>query len=130
MDNCIFCKIVKNEIPSNKVYEDDKFLAFLDIMPVSDGHVLIIPKEHIVWMQDASDDTVASIFKLAKKLMIGVKEGLSCDYVTVSVVGKDVPHFHVHLIPRYIDDTLSSWPTKKYEGGEAQEIIRKITSAF
>lgn len=130
MDNCIFCKIVKNEIPSSKVYEDAKFLAFLDIMPVSDGHILIIPKEHVVWMQEASDEMVADIFKLTKKLMTAVKTGIECDYVTVSVVGKDVPHFHVHLIPRYIDDTLSSWPTKKYEINEAEEIVKKITSAF
>lgn len=130
MNDCIFCKIIKNEIPSSKVYEDDKFLAFLDIMPVSDGHLLIIPKEHVVWMQDASDEMVSDIFVLAKKLMIGVKNGMQCDYVTVSVVGKDVPHFHVHLIPRYLNDTLASWPTKKHTDSEAQEIVQKITSAL
>lgn len=126
MENCIFCKIVKNEIPSNNVYEDDKFLAFLDIMPVSDGHLLIIPKEHIVWMQDASDETISEIFKLAKKLMIGLKNAIKCDYVTVSVVGKDVPHFHVHLIPRYLNDNLVSWQTKKYKEDEMAQISAKI----
>ena len=126
MENCIFCKIVKNEIPSSKIYEDDKFLAFLDIMPVSDGHLLIIPKEHIVWMQDADDETISDIFKLAKKLMKSLKNAMSCDYVTVSVVGKDVPHFHVHLIPRYLNDNLTSWQTKKYKDEEVAQTSAKI----
>jgi len=63
MENCIFCKIIKGEIPSTKIYEDKNFLAFLDIQPVSDGHLLIIPKKHIVWMQDADDQTISEILK-------------------------------------------------------------------
>jgi histidine triad (HIT) family protein len=104
MENCIFCKIVKKEIPCAKVYEDENFLAFLDIQPVSNGHILIISKKHIVWMQDADDETISGIFKLSKKLMIATKNGINCDYVQVSIVGKDVPHFHIHLIPRYFKD--------------------------
>ena len=69
MDSCIFCKIIKKEIPGEKVYEDENFLAFLDAYPVSDGHVLIIPKKHVVWMQEAEDETISAIFKLAKKLI-------------------------------------------------------------
>lgn len=126
MKNCIFCKIVKNELPSDKVYEDKDFLAFLTIGPVSDGHLLIIPKKHIVWMQDADDETISGIFKLSKKLMLAIKNGMGCDYVQVSVVGKDVPHFHIHLIPRFLNDNFPLPPTKKYE--KADEIIKKITS--
>jgi len=130
MDKCIFCKIVKKEIPCVKIYEDEKFLAFLDINPVSDGHMMIIPKKHIVWMQESDDETISEIFKLSKKLMLAIKNGLKCDYVQVSIVGKDVPHFHIHLIPRYFNDNLSQFPTKKYKEGESDEVVKKIIQAF
>lgn len=97
----IFEKIVKGEIPATKVYEDDRFLAFLDIAPVAYGHTLLIPKEPIVWMQDAPDDLIRDIFVKAKELMIAIKYALGADYIQVNVVGDEVPHFHIHLIPRY-----------------------------
>lgn len=97
---CIFCKIVNGEIPATKTYEDDNFISFLDIHPVEIGHNLLIPKDHYTWMTDAPDEVVAKAFILAKKLMIKMKNDLSCDYVQISIVGKDVPHFHIHLIPK------------------------------
>lgn len=127
MENCIFCKIVKGEVPSDKAYEDKDFLAFSTIGPVTDGHLLVIPKKHVVWMQEADDETIVGIFKLSKKLMQAMKVGLGCDYVLVSVAGKDVPHFHIHLIPRRFNDNLPDFPTKKYQDGEADEIVKKIT---
>lgn len=130
MENCIFCKIIKKEIPCSDVYEDNNFLAFLDIQPVSDGHLLLIPKKHVVWMQEAEDEIISEIFKLTKKLMLVMKKGINCDYVQVSIVGKDVPHFHIHLIPRYFKDTLSMFPTKKYKDGESSEAAKKIREAF
>ena len=130
MESCIFCKIVKKEIPCEKVYENEAFLAFLDIQPVNHGHLLIIPKDHIEWMQKADDETVAGIFKLAKKLMLAMKNSFECDYVQVSVVGTDVPHFHVHLIPRYLDDGHGSFQTKKYKEGEMAEVAQKIKSSL
>ena len=130
MNECIFCKIVRKEIPKDFIYEDDNFLAFLDIQPVMDGHVLIIPKEHVVWMQEGTDETVGGIFIVAKKLMLALKNALACDYVQVSVGGTDVPHFHVHLMPRYLNDTLTNWPTKKYKDGEEKELVEKITQAI
>lgn len=130
MENCIFCKIVKKEIPANVVYEDKNFLAFLDIQPVSNGHILIIPKKHIAWMQDTDDLTISEIFKLSKKLMLALKNGIKSDYVQVSVVGKDIPHFHIHLIPRYFDDNLPQFSTKKYKDGESGEVAKKITQAL
>ena len=126
MENCIFCKIIKKEIPADIVYEDENFFAFLDIQPVSDGHILIVPKRHIVWMQDADDGTIAEIFKLSKKLMLAIKKGVGCDYVQLSIVGKDIPHFHIHLIPRYFGDNLPQFPTKKYKDGESKEVVKKI----
>ncbi len=130
MDDCIFCKIVKKEIPSDNIYEDEKFLVFLDIKPVSDGHLIIIPKKHIVWMQEADDETISEIFKLTKKMMITLKKALGCDYVQESVVGNEVPHFHIHLIPRYHAIRFPNLPTKTYENGEEKEVLKKILGAL
>jgi len=131
MEDCIFCKIAKGEIPSNKVYEDENFLSFLDIKPVSDGHILIIPKKHIQWMQEVDNETIANIFVLTKKLMLALKNGLPCDYVQMSVVGNEVPHFHVHLIPRHEGDNFRNFPTKEYKDDtQKKEIISKITRAL
>jgi len=130
-ENCIFCKIGRDEIPCSKVYEDDKFFAFLDIKPVSKGHTLLIPKEHIVWMQESDDETISEIFKVAKKIMTAMKKGLSCELVQVSVVGKDVPHFHIHLFPRFENDEIRTHHQMvNYENGEKQEIANKISSTF
>ena len=130
MENCIFCKIGRGEISHNRIYEDKDFVAFLDANPVEKGHVLIIPKKHSIWMQEADDEIISGIFKLAKKIMLSMKTGLGCDYVQVSVVGKDVPHFHVHLIPRHFSDNLHQSSIKKYEDGEEKEIMQKIISAL
>jgi len=129
MNNCIFCKIVKGEIPSDKVYEDKNSLVFLDIKPVSLGHLLIIPKKHVVWMQEAEDKIISDIFKLTKKMMLAIKKGLKCDYVQVSIVGNEVPHFHIHLIPRYHGDNFRNFPTKKYKRDESLIIKKKIIKA-
>lgn len=127
MSDCIFCKIVKNEIPSTKVWEDDKFLAFLNINPVTDGHLLLIPKEHHVMMTDVPDKLLSEIYIKAKKLMKAVKKAMGADYVVLSVEGTEVPHFHIHLIPRKFDDALPEfWVTKKYAAGIIVEIGQKI----
>jgi histidine triad (HIT) family protein len=130
MENCIFCKIANKEIPCSKIFEDENFISFLDLKPVSDGHLLIIPKKHIVWMQEAEDETVSEIFKIAKKLMLALKKGLGCDYVQVSVVGNEVPHFHVHLIPRHYGDNFANFPTKEFNQEKNDEILKKITEAI
>lgn len=130
METCIFCKIAKNEIPSSKIYENDKFLVFLDIKPVSNGHLLIIPKEHVVWMQEATDELISEIFKLTKKMMLALKNSLRCDYIQESVVGNEVPHFHIHLMPRYYGDNFRNFPTKEYKDKEAEKIKEKIIQAL
>jgi histidine triad (HIT) family protein len=129
MENCIFCKIVAGEIPAEKIYEDDKVLVFLDINPVSPGHSLLIPKQHYPIMTDVPDDLLSYCFVKSKELMIKIKEALEVDFVVLSVVGVDVPHFHIHLIPRKHDDGLANfWPTKKYGEGEMKEVAEKIKS--
>ena len=131
MDDCIFCKIAKGEIESVKIWEDDLVLAFLDINPANYGHVIIIPKEHYRWFYDVPDDLLNYLIIKSKKLVVAIKEALKADYVALSVVGIDVPHFHLHLIPGLLDDKPSSfWPTKKYEEGQMKEYADKIKKSF
>ena len=127
MNECVFCKIVKKEIPSDIIYEDDEVLAFLDIKPVNFGHTLIIPKKHYEKMENTPDDTLSVVFENAKKLMEAVKEAMSADFVALSVIGIDVPHFHIHLIPRYFNDNMPIfWPRKEYKNGEKEKTAEKI----
>ncbi|NUM25150.1 MAG: HIT family protein [Candidatus Buchananbacteria bacterium] len=129
--DCIFCKIAVGDIPSATIYEDDKIKVFLDINPVTKGHSLIIPKAHYQMMADTPSDLLAHVFSKAQELMVVIKEALEADFVALSVVGVDVPHFHVHLIPRRHDDGLSNWwPTGKYDKGEMEQYVQKIKQAF
>ena len=124
---CVFCKIIAGEIPAAKVYEDDKCLAFLDIKPVSSGHTLLIPKEHYANMAETPDELVAYLYVKAKELMLKIKKATEADFVVLSVVGTDVPHFHIHLTPRYFNDGLAGfWPTKDYTKGQMEEMAEKI----
>ncbi|MDB5254462.1 MAG: hypothetical protein JWL80_528 [Parcubacteria group bacterium] len=122
MDDCTFCKIVRKEIPATIITEDNTVLAFLDIHPVNLGHTLIIPKQHIPYMTDAPDDILSTLYIAAKKLMPVLKESLGAKNVTLTVVGLDVSHFHIHLIPRFENDGLKDfWPTKTYASNEEKE---------
>ena len=105
--DCLFCKIINNEIPSNKVYEDDKVLVFLDINPNTNGHMLIVPKEHVVTVDDISDDLAKHFIEVEKKMYKLLKEKLNCEGLTIvqnNDLGQEVKHYHIHLIPRYKDD--------------------------
>lgn len=126
MEKTIFQKITDREIPADIVYEDDITMAFMDVNPVSKGHVLLITKAPYPWMQDVPDDILEHTFVKAKLLMTTMKEVLGCDYVQLSVVGKDVPHFHIHLIPRFFNDNLHGWPILNYEEGEKKSFAEKI----
>ena len=106
MENCIFCKIVKGEIPAKKTFEDENAIAILDIHPKASGHTLLIPKEHYEWFQDMPDPVSDPLFRTAKSLAKKLKEETGADYIHLSIVGKDVPHVHIHLIPRTMNDTL------------------------
>lgn len=99
MNDCIFCKIVAGEIPAEKTYEDDRFLAFLDINPVAPNHTLLIPKEHHQWFYEIPETLYIALFQTVKKLAQEMKEKYAVDYVRLGIVGTDVPHVHVHLIP-------------------------------
>lgn len=125
MENCIFCKIVAGDIPSHKVYEDDKVLAFLDIHPTHLGHTLIVPKAHYIWIQDTPDDVLTYSFLKAKNLMVKMKEKLGVDYVQVSIVGKDVPHFHIHLMPRMLNDHQEN-TNKDLDKNDFEKVLEKM----
>ena len=122
----VFTKIINREIPATIVYEDEESIAFMDIQPVAKGHLLLITKEPFPWMQDVPDELLGRMFAKTKKLMIAMKDGLACDYVQISVVGKDIPHFHIHLIPRFFNDELHGWRTGTYETNEMQDVANKI----
>ena len=107
--DCIFCKIVKKEIPCHKVYEDDGFLAFLDIKPHSMGHTVVIPKVHGERLFDLDDEIVKSIMKTVKKTMKLLQEKLQPDGFNVgwndgTAAGQVVPHLHIHIMPRWNND--------------------------
>ena len=114
----IFCKIVKGEIPTYKIWEDENYLAFLDIHPKSQGHSLVIPKAHYrwVWQVPAFEEYLGKVREVEEKL----QKVLNPEFVEMWVYGKDVPHAHVHLIPHY-----PKGPTKK-EFGKLAEEIRKV----
>lgn len=99
MSELIFTKIVNGEIPSHKLYEDEDTFVFLDIHPVATGHTLVIPKKRVEFLWDLDDDTYQAVMRTAKKVALHLREVLEVPYVGVQVVGTDVPHAHVHLIP-------------------------------
>ena len=109
MDNCIFCKIAKGDIPSNTIYEDDNFRVILDNGPATKGHALVLPKEHYADLFEIPEDVVAGAVKVAKKVAGTMKEKLSCDGLNLvqnngAAAGQTVMHFHLHIIPRYEND--------------------------
>jgi histidine triad (HIT) family protein len=105
MPDCIFCKIASGEIPAEKTYEDADVMAFLDIHPKAPGHTLLIPKEHHQWFQDMPDELYAKVFLAAKKIASDIKAKNGADYVRLGIVGTDVPHVHLHLVPQKLSDT-------------------------
>ena len=95
----IFSKIIEGEIPSYKVAEDDKFYAFLDINPVNWGHTLVVPKQEVDYIFDIDDDQLADMIVFAKKVATAMKKAIPCRKIGVTVLGLEVPHAHIHLVP-------------------------------
>lgn len=102
MEDCIFCKIIKGEVPSYKVYEDERFFAFLDIKPRNPGHTLVIPKEHFRWVWDVP--YLGDYFEAVGRVANAIRKGLKTDWVVSLILGEEVPHAHIWLIPRFSDD--------------------------
>lgn len=128
MENCIFCKIAKKEIPSNQIYEDENFFAFLDIRPRNPGHTLVVPKKHYRWVWDVQEEYSQVTNKIANAL----KKALNTELVISIVLGEEVEHAHIHLIPRFPNDghgaLLDLHKVKEISKEEMEEITKKITT--
>lgn len=123
----IFSRIVKGEIPSYKVAEDERFFAFLDINPMAKGHTLVIPKQEIDYIFDLDDDILKDMVIFAKKVTKSIEKAIPCKRVGIMVVGLEVPHAHIHLIPINKESDMSlSNPRIKIEQFEFEEIAKKI----
>src|SRR3989344_135512 len=128
MENCIFCKIIKKEILSKVVYENKIIFAFLDNNPYNLGHTLVIPKKHYRWVWDIKD--IGEFYNSVNKVANAMRKGLKTEFIVSLVVGEEVPHAHVHLVPRYKNDwhggAINIHNHKKLTDKEQDEAIKKI----
>lgn len=123
----IFTKIVHGEIPSYKIAEDENFYAFLDIFPLAQGHTLVIPKKEVDYLFDLDDELYIGLQLFAKKVASALKEAIPCVKVGVAVLGLEVPHAHIHLVPMQSEADLSfSKPKLKLTPEEFAEIQKRI----
>jgi len=127
----IFSKIVAGEIPAYKVAETIDFLAFLDINPLTEGHLLVIPKKEVDYLFDLDDETYVELQIFAKIVATGLKKAITCNRIGVAVIGLDVPHAHIHLIPmNRVDDMNFSRPKLKFTPEEFEATSEKIRTAL
>ncbi len=126
MDGCIFCKIAKGEIDSAKVYEDEKFFAFLDAKPLNPGHTLLLPKEHVDYVFEVNEPLYSELFKTAKKLSKPIQNAVQSKRIGLAIEGFGVPHIHIHLIPINNANEIDPHRAKKATTEELQEVAEKI----
>jgi histidine triad (HIT) family protein len=126
----IFSKIVQGEIPCHKIAEDDQFLAFLDVMPLVEGHTLVIPKQEIDYIFDLDPEVLAGLMKFAQRIAPAIKKAIPCKRIGVAVIGLEVPHAHVHLVPlnRMLDINFSQEKLKLSQ--ESLEKTAELIRAF
>jgi len=129
--DCVFCKIVSGEIPAEKIYENDKVLAFMDITPINPGHILVIPKAHHENLVDTEDGLLCEIILTVKKLApIIVKavgaEGYNLGVNSGAAAGQVIFHTHFHVMPRFSNDGHTHWGKKPYKEGEMAAVAEKI----
>ncbi|MFZ2498957.1 HIT family protein [Methanosarcina sp.] len=137
-EDCLFCKIITGEIPSNKIYEDEAVFAFLDIYPASEGHTLVAPKKHFNTFTEMGTEDVASLFETAKKVTIAVEKAFSAEGSNIGinngkVAGQEVPHVHVHIIPRKKGDGgrgIKSIIWTETDNNNLEEVAEKIRRAL
>lgn len=114
--DCLFCKIISGDIPSNTIYEDEFVKVFLDINPISNGHCLIVSKKHYSNIEDIDLETLKHVNEVAKKMYKELKEKLNCEGLTLvqnNGLGQEVKHYHLHLVPRYTNDEIMMNPNKE-----------------
>lgn len=128
--DCVFCKIIAGEAPSYKIYEDNDFLAFLDIRPLNPGHTLVIPKKHCRWVWDVED--IGKYYKVVQKIAVAIKKALETEYVASFVFGGEIPHAHVWLVPRFEGDghgeTIDIGNVKKLSEEEMKNTVESIVN--
>ena len=135
MDNCIFCKIANGEIPSNTIYEDDKFRVILDNGPATKGHALVLPKEHYANLFEIPEELLADAARVTGKVAANMKDKLNCDGLNLvqnngEAAGQTVMHFHLHIIPRYENDGQNIlWKPTSPSAEELAEIRNTIVGA-
>ncbi len=123
----IFSKIAAGEIPSYKIAENERFYAFLDINPMTKGHTLVIPRQETDYIFDLEDELLAEMIIFAKQVAIALKKAMPCQRIGMMVVGMEVPHAHIHLIPiERESDMILSNPRVKMQASEFEEIARRI----
>ncbi|MCB0536541.1 MAG: HIT family protein [Chitinophagales bacterium] len=127
----IFTKIINGQIPSYKVAENDYCYAFLDINPLTKGHTLVIPKKEIDYIFDIEDDLYLELHSFAKKVALAIKKVVPCKRVGVAVLGLEVPHAHIHLVPLVKEDDINFFkPKLQLEATEMTALAHKIAEAF
>ena len=127
----IFTKIINREIPGHIVAEDDHFIAFLDINPLVMGHTLVVPKQEVDYIFDLDDDIYTRLNLFSKKVAKAIEKVVSCERIGIAVIGLEVPHTHVHLIPlKTMDDINFSRPKLNPGNDELAEIAARIKAAF
>ncbi|MBQ3688825.1 MAG: HIT family protein [Bacteroidales bacterium] len=126
----IFSRIIKGEIPCYKIAENDEFFAFLDVNPIQKGHTLVVPKEEISYIFDIDDDKLGRYMAFAKKVAAAIKAAIPCVKVGIAVVGLEVPHSHIHLVPLNQVNDMSFEHKMTLEKEEMQQIADKIVKNF
>ncbi len=127
----IFSKIAKGEIPSHKIAEDDRFYAFLDISPLAEGHTLVVPKKEVDYIFDINDKDLADMMVFAKKVAVAIKKVIPCQKIGVAVIGLEVPHAHIHLVPiNSIGDLNFDRPKLQPGQDKLAETAARIRAAF
>ncbi len=127
----IFTKIIEGEIPSYKIAEDKDYYAFLDINPLAKGHTLVVPKKETDYIFDLDDDAIKGLFAFSKKVARGMEKVIECKRIGIAVLGLEVPHAHVHLVPiNGIYDIEFSRPKLKFSPGEFEKIANDIRQAI
>lgn len=122
----IFSKIIAGEIPSYKIAEDDKHFAFLDIFPVAKGHTLVVPKKEIDYFFDLEDDDLSALMLFAKKVAAAVEKTIPCERIGMTVLGLEVPHAHIHLVPLDEKGVIRFSKKLKFSKEEFEEIAEAI----
>lgn len=128
MDDCLFCKIIRGELPSYKIYEDDLFFGFLDIFPRVLGHTLLIPKKHYRWVYDVPE--FEQYWKTVLKVTTAIKKGLQPYFITYVTHGLEVPHAHIHILPRTEKDITFVPPQITVEKKELERIALLIQTSY